>query len=206
MHNEGNKDESEECFFLFLEEFGPIASGYNNFNRYKKQIVMFQDCCTPSDEALVIFFLSVNWDSWVQEIETSSSDHPRKRKLVSNKKYSGWNSDDLLKFNKFCRLVGTARATPLRKELEEKFKTRNKYHCMINEIEPAHSDETSNIESPSSVVPYTDLLAHVVTPNNLSQNEEFDSAQDVAETEDMDETQFSVELLLEDTTPQHVAV
>ena len=124
---------------------------------------------------------------------------------MSNKKYSGWASDDLHKFNKFCRLVGTARATPLRKELEEKFKTHNKYHCKINEIEPAHSDETSNIESPSSVVPYTDLLAHVVTPHNLSQTDEFDSAQDVPETEDMDETQFSVELL-EDTAPQHVAV
>jgi len=102
-------------------------------------------------------------------------------------------------------LVGTACATPLRKELEEKSKTRNKYHCMINEIEPAHSDETSKIDSPGSVVPYTDLLAHVATPHNLSQNEEFDTAEYVPETEDMEETQASSELL-EDTAPQHVAV
>jgi len=124
---------------------------------------------------------------------------------VSNKKYSGWASDYLHKFNKFCTLVGAAGATPLHKQLEEKFKTHNKYHCIINEIEPADSDETSYIESPSSVVPYNGLLAHVVTPHNLSQNEEFDPAHDVPETEEMEDTQTSLDLL-GDTASQHVAV
>jgi len=56
VHNEADKDELEECFFLFLEEFGPITSGYISFNRYKKQIVLFQNSCTPSDEALNYVF------------------------------------------------------------------------------------------------------------------------------------------------------
>jgi len=46
-------------FFLFLEEFGPIASGYSSFNCYKKQIVPFQNSCTPSDEALIMFFMLI---------------------------------------------------------------------------------------------------------------------------------------------------
>jgi len=45
---------------------------------------------------------------------------------VSNKKNSGWASADLHKFNKFCGFVATARATPLHKKIEEKFKTSNK--------------------------------------------------------------------------------
>jgi len=132
---------------------------------------------------------------------------------VSNKKYSGWAYDDLHKFSKCYYLVATERATPLRKKLEEKFKTSNKYHCMINEIEPASCDEVTKNDSPNSVVvPYTDLLglfngtlSTVVTPHNLSkENEEFDPALYVPKTE-MEDTQAFLELL-GDTVQQHVAV
>jgi len=82
-------------------------------------------------------FFNVIWDLWVQEIETSSSDQPKKGNKCPTRSTQD-ASDNLHKFNKFCRLVlATVRATPLRKKLEEKFKTHNKYHCMINEIEPA---------------------------------------------------------------------
>jgi len=45
--------------FLFLKEFDPIESGYSSFNRYEKQIVLFQNSCTPSDDALLIFFMLI---------------------------------------------------------------------------------------------------------------------------------------------------
>ena len=110
-------------------------------------------------------------------------------------------------------MVVTARATSLRKKLEEKIKMSNKYHCMINEIEPASCDEINKNDSPRSVVvPYTDFLgpfndtsSTVVTTPNLSQeNEEFDPALYVPETE-MEDTHVSLELL-GDTGPHHVAV
>jgi len=62
----------EECFFFFLQEFGPIASGYNSYNERKRQLTCFQDSCTPSDEALVIFFLEINWENWIDQVDNET--------------------------------------------------------------------------------------------------------------------------------------
>jgi len=84
---------------------------------------------------------------------------------------------------------------------------------MINEIEPASCDEVTNNDLPSSVVvPYTDLFglfndtsSTVVTPHNMSkENEEFGPPLYVPEIE-MEDTHASLELL-GDTGPQYVAV
>ena len=176
-------EDFKNCFFFFLEEFGPIASGYNNFSPRKKQMNSFQDSCTPSDEALVLFFLNVNWDCWVNEID--NSDGMKKRKQVCNKKYSGWTSDDVKKFNDFCHMVASARENVYRKNLEEQFKKSNRYHSTLTYHENQESFEVPN----NTVVPYTDLLdefddnsSSLVTPN-MSQDCDNSFPNDVIETE-----------------------
>jgi len=84
---------------------------------------------------------------------------------------------------------------------------------MINEIEPASCDEVTKNDVPRSVVvpssdllgPFNDTSSTVVTPHNLSQeNEELDPALYVPKI-GMEDTQASLELL-GDTGPHHVAI
>lgn len=189
----------EECFFFFLQEFGPIASGYKNYNEQQKQITLFQDICTPSDEALIIFFLEINWEDWIEEAENGTPGN--KRKLVSTKKFSGWTPDNVKKFNDICRLVSSVRENENRIELEEKYKllVKNK-NCSTVTI--TRSKGVIHDNEPE-VLPYTDLLSDyndsqssLVTPNLSQQEYEDSDPQDVPET-GVDLTEdFSQELLL----------
>jgi len=56
VHNEASKDELEECFFCFWKNLVLLQVGIAVSIPIKKQIVLFQNSCTPSDEALIMFF------------------------------------------------------------------------------------------------------------------------------------------------------
>ena len=107
--SERNKDD----FFLFLQEFGPIACSYKNFSRYQRQTYRFQDCCTPSDEALVLFFIKINWDHWVS--------NSTRVKFKSNRKLNGWSSEELEEYNSICKNVFRARQNQKRIKMENDF-------------------------------------------------------------------------------------
>ena len=201
FHDDSDYSEAdlEECFFFFLQEFGPIASGYKNYNEQQKQITLFQDICTPSDEALIIFFLEINWEDWIEEAENGTPGN--KRKLVSTKKFSGWTPDNVKKFNDICRLVSSVRENENRIELEEKYKllVKNK-NCSTVTI--TRSKGVIHDNEPE-VIPYTDLLSDyndsqssLVTPNLSQQEYEDSDPQDVPETGDDLTEHFSQEDLL----------
>ena len=54
----------KRSFFFFLDMFGDTICGYKNYSDYYKQIYIFQERCTVSDEAIALFFLEKNWDKW----------------------------------------------------------------------------------------------------------------------------------------------
>ena len=103
-----NFEQDKNDFFLFLEEFGPIACSYKNFSRYCRQNYRFQDCCTPSDEALVLFFIKINWENWVS--------NSTRVKFKSNRKLNGWSTSELEEFNSICKNVFRARQDTKRKK------------------------------------------------------------------------------------------
>jgi hypothetical protein len=173
----------EECFFFFLQEFGPIASGYNSYNERKRQLTCFQDSCTPSDEALVIFFLEINWENWIDQVDNETQG--KKRKQISTKKFSGWMSDDVKKFNDICHLVSSTREN--RKYLEEQYKLLVKNKNCSTQITTIRKAVINDDEP--EVTPYTDLLSDfndsqssLVTPN-MSRECEESYPKDVNETE-----------------------
>ena len=47
----------QDAFNLFLDTFGETISGFKEFSDYNKQISLFSETCTVSDEAIVLFFL-----------------------------------------------------------------------------------------------------------------------------------------------------
>ena len=49
-------EDLKEGFFVFLDTFGSIACNYQQYNPYNQQLRLFKDCCTTSDEALILFF------------------------------------------------------------------------------------------------------------------------------------------------------
>lgn len=196
----------EECFFFFLQEFGPIASGYNSYNERKRQLTCFQDSCTPSDEALVIFFLEINWENWIDQVDNEAQG--KKRKLGSTKKFSGWTSDDVKKFNDICHLVSSAREN--RKDLEEKYKSLVKNKNSYTKITTISKGVLNADEH--EVIPYTDLLidfndsqSSLVTPN-MSQEYEESYAKDVNETEVNLTEHFSQEYSVGDLVAHRAAV
>ena len=196
----------EECFFFFLQEFGPIASGYNSYNERKRQLTCFQDSCTPSDEALIIFFLEMNWENWIDQVDNEAQG--KKRKIGSTKKFSGWTSDDVKKFNDVCHLVSSARED--RKDLEEKYKLLVKNKNCYTKINSRSEGVLTADEH--EVIPYTDLLSDfndsqssLVTPN-MSQEYEESYAKDVDETEVNLTEHFSQEDSVGDLVAHRTAV
>ena len=117
----------KRAFFLFLDTFGDTICGYKNYSDYFKQIYLFQEQCTVSDEAIALFFLEKNWDTWakgVYEMETyeeetlkimqqhdveADSNSFVFTKKHSNKKFGGWTHDAITRFTDIARKVASAR-------------------------------------------------------------------------------------------------
>ena len=130
----------QDAFNLFLDTFGETISGFKEFSDYNKQISLFSETCTVSDEAIVLFFLKKNWDKWSNDIGEMSqvnqevieltdkhqveraNNHIIYTKKHSNKKFGGWTPEGIERYNEITYLVFCARQTQVRKRLERAYK------------------------------------------------------------------------------------
>ena len=159
-------EDLKEGFFVFLDTFGSIACNYQQYNPYNQQLRLFKDCCTTSDEALILFFLDTNWDFWIYDVENPQATEDEKRKKrpnktgKSNRKFGGWSPTDIYHFNDFCREVFSSRSGRVRLQYEEEYMSKKRT-----------TKKKISIEEPQEPVPiiepYNDLMdvSQIVTPN-----------------------------------------
>ena len=164
----------QDAFNLFLDTFGETISGFKEFSDYNKQIRLFSETCTVSDEAIVLFFLEKNWDKWSNDIGEMSqvnqevieltdkhqveraNNHIIYTKKHSNKKFGGWTPEGIERYNKITQLVFCARQTQVRKRLERAYKNLK---VLTNEdLRPAIEQRTKVDKMIKALpVPYNDL-------------------------------------------------
>ena len=164
----------QDAFNLFLDTFGETISGFKEFSDYNKQISLFSETCTISDEAIVLFFLEKNWDKWSNEIGDMSqvdqevieltdkhqveraNNHIIYTKKHSNKKFGGWTPEGIDRYNAITNLVFCARKTKVRKRMERAYKNMK---VLTNEdLRPA-IEQCAKVDQMIKAlpVPYNDL-------------------------------------------------
>ena len=129
----------KQSFFFFLDMFGDTICGYKNYSDYYKQIYIFQERCTVSDEAIVLFFLEKNWDKWAEGVYDMESNVEESLKIMqqhgveacpqqivftkkhSNKKFGGWTHGAIERFTDIARKVASARDRKERKVVEQEY-------------------------------------------------------------------------------------
>ena len=192
---DGNTNDTEKFFFLFLDNFGKSIAEASKFNDKCKKISMFQDCCTTSDEAFGIFTIERCWDTWTKEM-VQGKDKIQKNDSIyvqryANKKYAGWNSNGLKRFSVIANEVSIARSTNKRKNLEEKYRIekRGNKEQEVNKLSNVSASET--FEPNTIFVPYNDLpkdMASMMPTMN-----QFDMMDDDDMTVDNDDNNLTAE-------------
>ena len=158
MTSTTNDDNSQEIFNIFLDYFGESIAEYSNFKKELKRNVLFQDACTPSDEAFGIFTIERCWGNWMSEFRDNERNEIRTAQYTkknSNRRHGGWTIMGLQRFSDIARDVSSARSLPVRKHMEESY--RKKYEDKYSDNENMCSRSKPDFRNEVMFEPYNDL-------------------------------------------------
>ena len=158
MTSTTNDDNSQEIFIIFLDYFGESIAEYSNFKKELKRNVLFQDACTPSDEAFGIFTIERCWSNWMSEFRDNERNEIRTAQYTkknSNRRHGGWTIMGLQRFSDIARDVSSARSLPVRKHMEESY--RKKYEDKYSDNENMCSRSKPDFRNEVMFEPYNDL-------------------------------------------------
>jgi len=153
-----NDDNSQEIFNIFLDYFGESIAEYSNFKKELKRNVLFQDACTPSDEAFGIFTIERCWSNWMSEFRDNERNEIRTAQYTkknSNRRHGGWTIMGLQRFSDIARDVSSARSLPVRKHMEESY--RKMYEDKYSDNENMCSRSKPDFRNEVMFEPYNDL-------------------------------------------------
>ena len=128
----GNDNESLMCYFEFIEYFVSAVVGKI---RYKENrcVKVMSEFVTTADEALAILIFENNFDTWkdmAKNTITKNSEVARKYTnggsskgdTASSRRYQGWSSEGINRFNELFDLVKKDRSSRHAKSFEEMFR------------------------------------------------------------------------------------